>query len=75
MARIFYILIIIFLAGWLLRIAFPYIFKFFLWLLNRKMEKEMEHKKNYSEQTVEYKAKETQDTNEDDDFIEYEEVD
>ena len=74
MARILYILAIIFLVGWLLRVTFPYIFKFFLWLLNRKMEKEMGHKKNYGEQTVEYKAKKKQNKNDDDEFIEYEEV-
>ena len=75
MVRFLYILAIIFLAGWLIRIGFPYILKFFLWLINRKIEKEYGQSYNREEKTVEYKAKEKRNKNDDDEFIEYEEVD
>ncbi len=75
MTRILYILAIVFLAGWLIRIGFPYIFKFFLWLINRKIEKEYGQSHDREEKTVEYKAKEKRNKNDDDEFIEYEEVD
>jgi|GEM_PF-5504503 len=72
MIRFLYIIAIIFLIGWVIRISFPYLLKFFMWLLNRKMEKK--YGPHTTEQTVEYKAKEKRNKNDDDEFIEYEEV-
>jgi len=75
MAKFLYILAIIFLAGWLIRISFPYIFKFFLWIINRKIEKKYGQSYHQEEKTVEYKVKEKRNKNDDNEFIEYEEVD
>ena len=74
MTRLLYIVAIIFLIGWLIRIAFPYILKFFLWLINRKIEKGYGQNYNRDEKTVEYKVKEKQNKDDDDEFIEYEEI-
>ncbi len=75
MTRLLYIIAIIFLIGWLIRIAFPYILKFFLWLISRKIEKGYGQAYNQEEKTVEYKAKEKRNKDDDgDEFIEYEEV-
>ncbi len=73
--RLLYIIAVIFLIGWLIRVAFPYILKFFLWMINRKIEKEYGQSHQQEEKTVEYKAKEKSNKDDDNEFIEYEEVD
>jgi len=72
MVRLLYIIAIIFFIGWVIRISFPYLLKFIMWLLNRKMGKK--YGQHTKEQTVEYKAKEKRNKNDDDEFIEYEEI-
>ena len=75
MLRILYIIAIFFLISWLFRIAFPYIWKFFLWLMGRKIEKNFGNSNYQKEKTIDYQVKENKNKNGDDDVIEYEEVD
>ncbi|HIE16065.1 MAG TPA: hypothetical protein EYP69_03970 [Bacteroidales bacterium] len=74
MLRFFYILLIVLFVFWIIRIAFPFIFRLLLWLLNRKIIKENNRNNNYNDQTIDYKIKEDKNNKADNEFIEYEEL-